>query len=985
MDNEINVTFDLSDDKNFDCVFSIDATTFDYTALDNKPKINNVTVEGSKTGEDYNLASNDSFVILQGDVINEISRAKDAEEKLAKEITYEANQREVADEALQEQITSNANNFDNYRTKADQDTIDNKQNDDIVNLTNSINAEGLSRKEADNNLQEQITANANNFSNYRTSADQDVIDNQLAGEITREADNREKADEALQEQITANTNNFANYRTKDQQNAIDQTKQDVIDDLSDIRDNALAGKQASETISTYGNIVTHNAEEFQQKLTEGNSITIKNNVIGVDEKLTMQVANNTQRISDIELFKFPNANIVGEPKIVSGNVSRFTSTDYMIFPFVVDVKNKKFRFEFCYATAEDVTTQQNIIDSKYGLAIAVQGGHWVVAASSNGTSWDIGVATGTYDVQPNTTYHVRAYWDLQTYKLDVSTEEGEWINDITTPSTLGLHPTTIYIGGSPNIFGEGSAHPALGTINMNHCYLYIADLLVWQGMDDAGLSTRADVSLSNLDELGEKRFADKQDVIDDLQTIREGATLGSTAIQNTDDCVHKDGTEVISGVKTFSGGTASNNNTPSIKANNAVISGTESTIGYTGFYNHRKCQGDSNIINTAGFMVNGDGSAKFLHKRGTSSAIGVDDDSYIAFNQKKFVYSTSKNSADEKDVFHAGNNYTKDQIDSLLNAKQDVLTFDSTPTAGSTNPVTSEGIRGQLDVKANATDVTTLADEVTDLSGRVTTNEADIMLKQDVLVSGTNIKTINSQSLLGSGNITIKSAPDLDDKTITKNSSEQLQAIGVMDNSDNSTALKTWTGTRAQYDAITTKDSNTLYNITDDSDVSVPILQALYPVGSLYITTNSSCPLAALFGTWEKVDQQKDNCVIETGTVNGISYRIWQDGYCEQRGVANYPQLGELAVGDTSISFAKAFNDTSYDVQATIITDGGNSWYIKICSIGKERQTMSVSFANVLKSINSTNGQFNWIASGYLASDQYTPKTSVYNIFRRTA
>ena len=87
--------------------------------------------------------------------------------------------------------------------------------------------------------------------------------------------------------------------------------------------------------------------------------------------------------------------------------------------------------------------------------------------------------------------------------------------------------------------------------------------------------------------------------------------------------------------------------------------------------------------------------------------------------------------------------------------------------------------------------------------------------KQNTLVSGTNIKTVNGESVLGSGNILIKSAPDLDNKTITQNSSSQLQAIGVIDQRTSS-AVKTWTGTKAQYDALSTKDSNTLYNITDD-------------------------------------------------------------------------------------------------------------------------------------------------------------------------
>lgn len=55
--------------------------------------------------------------------------------------------------------------------------------------------------------------------------------------------------------------------------------------------------------------------------------------------------------------------------------------------------------------------------------------------------------------------------------------------------------------------------------------------------------------------------------------------------------------------------------------------------------------------------------------------------------------------------------------------------------------------------KANASDVTALA-------GRVTIAEGQIARKQDALVSGENIKTVNGQSLLGKGNITIEGGGD---------------------------------------------------------------------------------------------------------------------------------------------------------------------------------------------------------------------------------
>lgn len=58
-----------------------------------------------------------------------------------------------------------------------------------------------------------------------------------------------------------------------------------------------------------------------------------------------------------------------------------------------------------------------------------------------------------------------------------------------------------------------------------------------------------------------------------------------------------------------------------------------------------------------------------------------------------------------------------------------------------------------------------------------------------------------------------------DNKSINKNSSDQLQTIGVINQNDTTTALKTWTGTKAQYDAIASKDANTEYFCTDSGEL----------------------------------------------------------------------------------------------------------------------------------------------------------------------
>lgn len=95
-----------------------------------------------------------------------------------------------------------------------------------------------------------------------------------------------------------------------------------------------------------------------------------------------------------------------------------------------------------------------------------------------------------------------------------------------------------------------------------------------------------------------------------------------------------------------------------------------------------------------------------------------------------------------------------------------------------------------------------------------------------------------------------------DNLSITQNTSSNLQAVGVINQNATTTAIKTWTGTLAQYNAIVTKDNNTLYNITDDTDLSLSILATLYPVGAIYIGTMDTCPLSVLgLGTWVKVSE----------------------------------------------------------------------------------------------------------------------------------
>lgn len=98
------------------------------------------------------------------------------------------------------------------------------------------------------------------------------------------------------------------------------------------------------------------------------------------------------------------------------------------------------------------------------------------------------------------------------------------------------------------------------------------------------------------------------------------------------------------------------------------------------------------------------------------------------------------------------NYYTKTETDGLLDTKLDVTAY--TPTDLSNYYTKAE--------TSGATEISTALSSKADTATTYTKTETDNAItaatstKQDTLVSGTNIKTINGETLLGEGNITIQ-------------------------------------------------------------------------------------------------------------------------------------------------------------------------------------------------------------------------------------
>lgn len=164
---------------------------------------------------------------------------------------------------------------------------------------------------------------------------------------------------------------------------------------------------------------------------------------------------------------------------------------------------------------------------------------------------------------------------------------------------------------------------------------------------------------------------------------------------------------------------------------------------------------------------------------------------------------------------------------------------------------------------------------------------------------------------------------DPDNVSINKNSSNKLQTIGVIDQNDTTTGIKTWTGTRLEYDSILTKDDDTIYNVIDEDSVSnvTPVVNNSNTIYTLEELSRIVDGLAETDTNKLDINAMNSNAntpvglnangtvtIVETYISGSSWYRVYSDGWCEQGGIITSP----ASTGNNDIIFIKAFVDTNY-------------------------------------------------------------------------
>ena len=284
-----------------------------------------------------------------------------------------------------------------------------------------------------------------------------------------------------------------------------------------------------------------------------------------------------------------------------------------------------------------------------------------------------------------------------------------------------------------------------------------------------------------------QELATKQDVITDLDAIRSGAAKGATALQEVPDTYALK--SEIPDISTKQDKLVSGSNIKTLNGTSLLGSGNMELATKEELNSKQNILVSGENIKT----VNG------------NSLLGSGNIVIEASAENVPTLQTTKQGTTSNYIYSSGKNDYYGVISNISNG----ITYSTDKASIETYKYywgsTSTNVYSYCTLNAATTSQAGLmsASDKSKLDG------IDLSTKQDTLVSGTNIKTINGTSLLGSGDITIEGGSGNVDLTDYYTKSETNALVNPK--------LSQVTLTQAEYDALQTKENNVLYIISDAS------------------------------------------------------------------------------------------------------------------------------------------------------------------------
>ena len=285
------------------------------------------------------------------------------------------------------------------------------------------------------------------------------------------------------------------------------------------------------------------------------------------------------------------------------------------------------------------------------------------------------------------------------------------------------------------------------------------------------------------------------------------------------------------------------------------------------------------------------------------------------------------------------------------------IVVEETPYSGGANIDITDHI-----ISVTGITVPTKLSELTNDEGFINSGQAQTQIdnavngKQDTLVSGENIKTINNQSLLGSGNIEIQGGGE----TYSAGEGIGIDADNIISVTGNYETIVELT--QAEYDALTSYDKNTTYVITDASAVNL----SAYTPTSGFSTINGNVITDGGNIVVGEMPYSGGTNIDITGhiiSVTGITIPTSNTAFTNDAGYVN---SGEVETQITSKGYLTGYTETDPVFQASaasgITEQNITNWNNKLDSSDLEPYYTSAQTDTAIS--NATSGKQDTLVSG---------------------